>query len=218
MDNRTNIYISCCNRLLRESVARILTKKTDFCVIESTASGVNPDAEMPLTKADVIVFDSLQRLGETSILESNAHSRRANKCILVAMEDDPKSFLTAIRQGVLGYVLQDASAAEVVGAIRSVAQGEAVCPSQYVRILYDYFLSHSSGAPDIGVRRQFGLTRREQQLIPLIERGMTNKEIANHLHLSEQTVKNHVHRILRKVGVDDRLRVMEAVQTDALLV
>jgi two-component system response regulator DevR len=173
---------------------------------------------MPLTKADVIVFDSLQRLGETSILESNEHRRRANKCVLVAMEDDPKSFLTAIRQGVLGYVLQDASAAEVVGAIRSVAQGEAVCPPQYVRILYDYFLSHSSGAPDISVRRQFGLTRREQQLIPLIERGMTNKEIANHLHLSEQTVKNHVHRILRKVGVDDRLRVMEAVQTDALLV
>jgi two-component system, NarL family, response regulator DegU len=218
VENRPNIYISCCNRLLRESVARILTKKTDFCVIDLLPSITDTRSEVTPAKADVIVFDSLHRLGETPIVESNRANRRTNKCVLVAMEDDPRSFLAAIRLGALGYVLQDASAAEVVGAIRSVAQGEAVCPPQYVRILYDYFLSHSSGAPDISVRRQFGLTRREQQLLPLIERGMTNKEIANHLHLSEQTVKNHVHRILRKVGVDDRLRVMEAVQTEALLV
>ena len=218
MENRPNIFISCCNRLLRESVARILTKKTDFCVVDALPSIADDRPGVARAKADVIVLDSLHRLGEAPIVEPDRPSRRTNKCVLVAMEDDPKSFLAAIRLGALGYVLQDASAAEVVGAIRSVAQGEAVCPPQYVRILYDYFLSHSSGAPDVGARRQFGLTRREQQLIPLIERGMTNKEIANHLHLSEQTVKNHVHRILRKVGVDDRLRVMEAVQTDALLV
>jgi two-component system, NarL family, response regulator DevR len=218
VENRTNIYIFCCNRLLRESVARILNKKTNFCVIQSAPSAASTKSETALTKADVIVLDSLQRLGETSIVEPGQPNRRANKCVLVAMEDDPKSFLAAVRMGALGYVLQDASAAEVVGAIRAVALGEAVCPSQYVRILYDYFLSRSSGAPDTHVRRQFGLTRREQQLIPLIERGMTNKEIANQLNLSEQTVKNHVHRILRKVGVDDRLRVVEAVQMDAILV
>jgi DNA-binding NarL/FixJ family response regulator len=62
---------------------------------------------------------------------------------------------------------------------------------------------------------QWGLTRREQQLIPLIGRGMTNKEIATQLSLSEQTVKNHVHRILRKVGAEDRLGVLDQVFTDA---
>jgi two-component system response regulator DevR len=216
VDNRTIVHILCCNRLLRESVARILSKKTDFCVTTSQPSAALPKLETQHAKPDVVVLDSLQRLGETSILERNQHINRLNKCVLVAMEDDPKSFLSAIRLGALGYVLQDASAAEVVTAIRCVAHGEAVCPSRYVRILYDYFLARSTGAPNSQVRFQLGLTRREQELIPLIERGMTNKEIANYLHLSEQTVKNHVHRILRKVGVDDRLRVMEAVQTQTM--
>ena len=58
------------------------------------------------------------------------------------------------------------------------------------------------------------LTRREQQLIPLIGQGLSNKEIANHLSLSEQTIKNHIHRILRKVGVSDRLSVLEAYRNE----
>jgi two-component system response regulator DevR len=138
------------------------------------------------------------------------------KCVLVAMEDDPKCFLTAIRLGALGYVLQEASAVEVVTAIRAVAKGEAVCPSRYVRILFDYFVSRTTASPTSRTRAQTGLTRREQQLIPLIERGMTNKEIASQLNLSEQTVKNHIHRILRKVGVEDRLSVFEAFQAQAM--
>jgi DNA-binding NarL/FixJ family response regulator len=54
-----------------------------------------------------------------------------------------------------------------------------------------------------------GLTRREQELVPLIARGFTNKEIASQLNLSEQTIKNHVHRMIRKVGAEDRFRVAE---------
>jgi DNA-binding NarL/FixJ family response regulator len=63
-----------------------------------------------------------------------------------------------------------------------------------------------------------GLTRREQELVPLIDRGLTNKEIANHLHLSEQTIKNHVHRILHKVGAENRLSVSEACRSRHLSV
>jgi DNA-binding CsgD family transcriptional regulator len=63
------------------------------------------------------------------------------------------------------------------------------------------------------VQAQLALTRREQQLVPLIEHGMTNKEIVNQLNLSEQTVKNHIHRILRKIGVKGRLGISEALQT-----
>jgi DNA-binding NarL/FixJ family response regulator len=67
--------------------------------------------------------------------------------------------------------------------------------------------------PNQRVRDQIGLTRREQQLLPLIARGLTNKEIASNLNLSEQTVKNHIHHILSKVGAEDRLGVMEVCRT-----
>jgi DNA-binding NarL/FixJ family response regulator len=215
VENRTSVLILCCNRLLRESVARIVNKKTDFEVTISQTVSSDLKPEIADSKADVVVLDSLQVLGEASILEPSQHNNRVTKCVLVAMEDNQQSFLTAIRLGALGYVLQDASAVEVVSAIRSVAQGEAICPARYVRMLYDYFLSRTV-APNNRTRTQLGLTRREQQLIPFIERGLTNKEIASQLNLSEQTVKNHIHRILRKVGVEDRLSVVEAFQTQTL--
>lgn len=216
MENRTSILVHCCNRLLGESVTRILGKKNEFRVISAPGPGSCAKSGIAETKADVVVLDSLQLLGEAAVLEPNQFKSRLSKCVLVAMDDDPKSFLTAIRLGALGYVLQEASAVEVVNAIRAVAQGEAVCPSRFVRVLYDYFLSRATTAPNGWIRAQLGLTRREQQLIPLIDRGLTNKEIANHLNLSEQTVKNHIHRILRKVGVEDRLSVGEAFQSQAM--
>jgi DNA-binding NarL/FixJ family response regulator len=55
-------------------------------------------------------------------------------------------------------------------------------------------------------------TRRQQELVPMIARGLTNKEIASHLNLSEQTIKNHIHRILRRVGANDRFEVAERIQ------
>jgi two-component system, NarL family, response regulator DevR len=61
-----------------------------------------------------------------------------------------------------------------------------------------------------------GLSRREQQLAQMIGRGLTNKEIASELNLSEQTVKNHIHRMLRKVGVSDRLSVAELCRMQGL--
>jgi len=64
-------------------------------------------------------------------------------------------------------------------------------------------------------KTRFGLSRREQQLVGLIRLGLSNKEIANRLNLSEQTIKNHVHRILRKVGANDRLEIVELCASES---
>jgi two-component system, NarL family, response regulator DevR len=216
VDNQTHVLILCFNRLLRESVARILNKRPHFHVTAPHAPADDSCRELMEASAGVVVLDSLQLLGDAKIFTPDRRESRLVKCVLVAMQDDQKLFLTAIRLGALGYVLQEASAAEVVTAIRAVAQGEAVCPSRYARLLFDYFASQTAAFPNSCTRSQLGLTRREQQLVPLIKRGMTNKEIAHELNLSEQTVKNHIHRILRKMGVEDRLSVIEAYQTHSL--
>jgi DNA-binding NarL/FixJ family response regulator len=139
------------------------------------------------------------------------------KLVLVGMEEDEQSFLWAVRAGVLGYVLKDAAAAEVVAAVRAAAQGNATCPPSLLRCLFKYFAQQWSVIPNGRVRARLGLSRREQQLVPLIARGLTNKEIATHLNLSEQTVKNHIHRVLRKVGAADRLGVVEACRKFGLV-
>jgi len=165
----------------------------------------------------VIVLDSLNLLLQDHMLVSKQASGESPvKYILIAMADEPKHFLKAIRHGAAGYVIQDASAADVVGAIRAVGRGEAICPPQYTRVLFDYVALRTSEFSRSRAKSSTGLTGREQQLIPLIERGLTNKQIAANLSLSEQTVKNHVHRILAKLGVTDRLEVSEACQAQLL--
>jgi DNA-binding NarL/FixJ family response regulator len=205
------IRVSICfhNRLLRDSIARILGKRTEFEVLPLAPSDFaeNPEAT---NSSDVVLLDSLEHLYGATSSGRIAFGRSSPKYVLLAMEDDASHFLRAVRKGAWGYVLQDASAADVVAAIRTVADGQAVCPPQYTRVLFEYIATQTKEMPNSRKRARWGLTRREQQLIPLIERGLSNKEIADHLHLSEQTVKNHVHRILRKTGASDRLSISEA--------
>jgi DNA-binding NarL/FixJ family response regulator len=217
MDRKVGVLILCCNRLAREAIARILSTKPDLRVIGAQSITAISMDEVLNSGAEVLVLDSLQLLLEDAPnLPDLCTGMRSFKCVLVAMEDDEKVFLTAVQRGALGYVLQEAAAADVVAAIRSVARGEAVCPPQYTRSLFEYVASVAGDSPNNRRRVRLGLTNREQQLVPMIARGMTNKEIAQQLSLSEQTVKNHVHRILRKTGVQDRLSVFEACQTRTL--
>lgn len=208
MRAKTKVIILCCNRLLRESIARILAKKTDFEVVG--AGPIASSAEIDTSGADVLVLDSLDFVLERGTASLTSAWGSSAKCLLVAMEDDHDQFLSAVRNGALGYVLQEASAADVVSAVRTVAASEAVCPEGYARVLFDYVAQGREELAGKRKREDWGLTRREQQLIPLIGQGLSNKEIANSLNLSEQTIKNHIHRILRKVGVSDRLSVYDA--------
>jgi DNA-binding NarL/FixJ family response regulator len=216
-ENQVGIFILCRNGLLRESLARILGKKPDLRVVGTNSTPPKSKAELADLGVEVIVLDSLQFLFEPELCLPSRHPDVGSwKGVAIAMEDDQKQFLTAIQYGVSGYVLREASAVEVVSAIRGVAQGQAVCPPSMTKVLFDFVVSQAPGLPNNRNRCQMSLTNREQQLIPLIGRGLTNKEIAAQLQLSEQTVKNHVHRILRKVGVEDRLSVFEAFQTKTL--
>jgi DNA-binding NarL/FixJ family response regulator len=199
------------NRLLRDSIARILTKRADFEVIavlpcELGSSVADSEDHGP----DVLLLDSLEYLLDSARSARNGRASTSRRSLLLAMDDDPAQFLHAVQNGAVGYVLQDASATDVVTAIRDVAEGKAVCPPQFIRILFEYIATPMDEMPSAQRREKWGLTRREQQLIPLIERGLSNKEIAEYFHLSEQTVKNHVHRILRKTGVSNRLSIGEA--------
>jgi DNA-binding NarL/FixJ family response regulator len=138
------------------------------------------------------------------------------KIVLIGLDPNEQIFLQSVREGVLGYVLEDASAIEVVNTVRSVANGEAVCPPKLCAALFRYVARQKNCVPNYRVRLNLGLTNREQQLVLLIGRGLTNKEIANQLQLAEQTVRNHVHRMLRKVGASDRYAVVELCRMQGL--
>lgn len=215
MNIRVSIFFH--NRLLRDSIARILSKRTDFEVLAAHPSGPG-SSDTAGGAPTVLLLDSMEYLLDPGTPASDGCSSGSRRPLLLSMEDDPAQFLRAVRRGALGYVLQDASAADVVTAVRNVAEGQAVCPPQFIRILFEYIATQAREMPTARRRERWGLTRREQQLIPLIERGFSNKEIANHFHLSQQTIKNHIHRILRKTGAPDRLSIGEACRDSVSLI
>ena len=136
----------------------------------------------------------------------------AFKVLLIGMEPDEKLFLTAIRSGAMGYLLKDASASDLVCAVRAVYQGDAVCPPQLCSALFRFVARSTEEIPGKRWVRRPDLTLRQQQLMALVAKGLTNKEIALNLHLSEFTVRNHIHRILKQLDAGSRTAAVEAIR------
>jgi DNA-binding NarL/FixJ family response regulator len=202
---------------MRDALTKILNKKSDIQV--QAASAFSPRVLEDLTELapDVLLLDSTARAcSDGEIIAAARRQLPGLKVVMIGMEPNKEVFLRAVRAGISGYILKDAPAAEVAAAVRSVACEEAVCPPKLCLALFETLAHQSAPMPTFYAKQQWGLTRREQQLVEMISCGLTNKEIANELHLSDQTIKNHIHRILRKLGVSDRLSAVEVCRRDSL--
>src|ERR1700722_9007480 len=210
LNGRYSVFLIAGNRLLRETLAKLLVKRGDFHL--SGVSPFLPDIACAICASgtDVLIVDSVAaHLSDCSLVSDVLGQMPDIKVVLIDMDDDPEIFLDGVRAGAMGYFLEDASAAEVVSGVQAVAQGRAICPPQLSLILFRAFSRQWTALPNARIKLELGLTRRQQQLIPLIAQGLTNKDIAAQLNLSEGTVKNHVHEILRRIGATDRLQVVD---------
>jgi two-component system response regulator DevR len=204
------VFLLAENRLLREALVRLISKKSDIRVVGASPYSSSAYKEILAARPGVIVLDSTGLAFSKASLIPTLHAALPDvRVVMVDMDLDEATFLTAVREGVVGYVLKDASAIEVANTIRSVAAGTAVCPSALSMVLFRAVARRivAPSAPTWGA--DHGLSRREHQLVELLREHLTNKEIAARLNLAEQTVKNHIHRILRKVGAPNRLTVVE---------
>jgi DNA-binding NarL/FixJ family response regulator len=125
--------------------------------------------------------------------------------------------LQYVRAGINGFLWRDASTEDVGRAIENLNAGKAVCPGELCATLFRYLEDSEPQLPFASPTQRLGLTRREQQIVPLIAKGFTNKEIANHFCLSEQTVKNHLYRMKHKIGAEDRLSIVQKFRHHGLL-
>ena len=210
LNDKSSVFLVAGNRLLRETLAKLLVKKGDFRLCGVSPYVPDITRSIIASGTDVLILDSVTaRLSDSEFISEILGQFPDLKVILIDMDDDPEVFLNCIRAGAVGYFLQDASAAEVVYGVQSVARGQAICPPQLSLSLFRAFSRQWTALPNARIKLELGLTRRQQQLIPLIAQGLTNKEIATQLNLSEGTIKNHVHEILRRVGAADRLQVVD---------
>jgi two-component system, NarL family, response regulator DevR len=211
------VFLLAENRLLREALLRILSKKDDIHVVGAGSYGPDVFDQVISTRANVVVLDSVAPvLADHGVVRELHQLNPAIRVVMVGMEADEAVFLRVVQAGAVGYILKEASAVEVARTIRAVALGEAVCPAALSNVLFQWVERHKPAIPSLHLKNSLGLSRREQQLVGLIQQGLTNKEMASRLNLSEQTVKNHVHRMLRKVGAPDRLAIVEVCRNEGL--
>jgi DNA-binding NarL/FixJ family response regulator len=215
---RARVFLLAQNRLLREVLSKILFKKDDLQVVGFCPLSPSSLQEILTTSPDVLIVDSLTtNLALAELVRGVRQGLPDVKLVLIGMDAEGQHFLHGIREGAMGYLTKDASALEIVAAVRTVASGGAVCSAQLCAFLFRY-AARQNQMPNFHVRSKLGLTNREQQLVGLISRGLTNKEIAAELGLAEQTVRNHVHRMLRKLGATHRLEVVDICRMEGVSV
>jgi DNA-binding NarL/FixJ family response regulator len=125
--------------------------------------------------------------------------------IVVTMYKDDDSVFAAMRAGARGYILKGADQEEMLRAIRSVAQGEAMFGPEIATRLVNFF---SSPAADLSPQAFPDLTSREHEVLELIAQGLNNQTIASRLSISEKTVRNHISNIFNKLQVVDRAQAI----------
>jgi DNA-binding NarL/FixJ family response regulator len=217
-EKRVRVYVAAHNRLLREALARILTKRGNVEVM-GVDSPLACEAETLLRQgAEVLLLVSQGIVQEDLAAIQRVHANAPGvRILLIGSTNEDGEFLQCVRAGISGYLWRDASADHVLDGILAVHAGEAVCPGSLCTTLFRYFERETPELPCASPRQRLGLTRREQQLVPLIAKGFTNKEIANHFCLSEQTVKNHLYRMKHKIGAEDRLSIVQRFRTQGFL-
>jgi two-component system response regulator DegU len=207
---KISVYILAANRLLREALAHAFKIRAD---IEVAGSNEEPHVSLSTIaelRPDVLLIDgSSPELDWGRFIPGVRQALPESRVVLFGMPENLETFFASIRAGAVGYVLNEASTSDLVMAVRLAACGGALCPPRLCLALFNY-VARQAFLPSATLQARHRLTRREQQLLPLISQGLTNKEIAARLILSEQTVKNHVNRILRKMGAHDRLSAAHA--------
>ena len=206
------VFLLLENRLLRQALSHLCRKQSALQIVgESGRDSIGPQ-QIGESQCDVVILDFF----DPKWLPCSPTSQETGeiKVILIGMENDDQQFLEAAKAGVVGYLLKDASASEVIAAIRAASRGEAICPPRLCLTLFQWVAQSTSRAKGPTVQLP-SFTLRQRQLIDLVAKGMSNKEIANELNLSAFTVRNHLHRILKVAGVGTRREAVDLVQMNA---
>jgi two-component system, NarL family, response regulator LiaR len=194
--------------VVREGLRTFLELQEGIEVIGEAGDGAEALRAAERLRPDVILMDlvmpKLDGVGAMRELRRRLPSARV--IVLTSFADDDR-LLPAIRAGAAGYLLKNADPQEVVRAVRAAHRGDALLDPSVAARLVDAI------AKPPGAEPSERLTPREQEVLTLIARGLSNKLIARELEISEKTVKTHVGHVLAKLGVTDRTQAaLQAVR------
>ena len=194
-------------QLIRTGLAMVVDSCQDMTVLGEAADGAAAVELLASTSADVVLMDvQMPRLNGVDATAAITARDGAPRVIVLTTFDLDEYAYAALRAGASGFLLKDASAEEVITAIRTVHAGDAVLAPSTTRRMLEHLADTAPRPRDDDAVA--ALTERERVVLVEIANGFANPEIARRLYLSEATVKTHVGRVLAKLGLRDRVQAV----------
>jgi DNA-binding NarL/FixJ family response regulator len=193
--------------LVRKGVRSLLELSSEIEVIAEAADGAEAIRMIPEVRPDVVLLDMrMPGLSGLDVLRELSSTQSLPPTIILTTFDDDELVLAGIQSGARGYLLKDVALADLVSAIRTVAEGGSIVKPAVTQRLLKGLANLKNDFSSLD--QPDPLTDRETEILRLMAGGYSNKEIANSLGVAEGTVKNHVSNILSKMGVRDRTRAV----------
>ncbi|MEH0580701.1 response regulator transcription factor [Streptomyces sp. B21-108] len=204
-DNPIRVFLLDDHEVVRRGVHDLLNDEPDITVVGEAGTVEQALARVPALRPQVAVLDVRLPDGDGVGVCRELRSRMPElACLMLTSFDDEEALLDSIMAGASGYVLKQIQGSDLVSAVRTVAAGQSLLdPSATTRLMARL---RQDRQPEEKPDALPGLTDREREILALIGEGLTNRQIGQRLYLAEKTVKNHISRLLAKLGVERRIQ------------
>jgi two-component system NarL family response regulator len=192
--------------LFREGLAQLLSSQEDMQVVGEAGDGLEAVEKAKELRPDLIIMDI--RMPSMNGLEACRLIKIAlpdTRIVMLTVSDSDEDLFQAIKFGAIGYLLKNLKARRLFDQLRSAYRGEAaLSPYLAMRVLEEFARERRHEETTTGSRGR--LTDREKEILQLVVNGLTNKEIGSQVSIAESTVKRHIHNILEKLQMDNRVQ------------
>ena len=202
------------HRVVLEGLEQLLGHEPEFDLVATCIDGQEALEAVRQHRTDLLVLDlRMPRLDGVGVLRAMRAEGLATRVVVLTAGIDEQEVVEAIRLGARGVVLKEMASRLLLEALRKVNAGEQWLEKRSVAAALESLVRREQGTAELSQL----LTPRELLMVRMLAKGLRNKEIGDQLHISEGTVKSHLHNIYRKLGVDGRLDLMRVAREKGLV-
>ena len=202
------IVIADDHPIFRDGLRKLLALEDDFEIIAEAKDGKEVLDIVEQMEPDILLLDlKMPGLDGLTALQRLQTTKAKTKVIVLTASEDKNQFVQAMKFGTQGIVLKQTATDLLIKSIRKVHAGEIWLDSHTTAAVMRQFANPVEPPPVGRDRERSPLSQREREIVSLVAQGYKNKEMAEKMFISEQTVKNHLHNIFDKLGVSDRLEL-----------
>ena len=211
--SKIRIVVADDHPIFRDGLCKLLALEEDFEVVAQAQDGRQVLDVLQQFEPDILLLDlKMPGLDGLATLQRLQAAKNKTRVIVLTASDDKNEFVQAMKLGTSGIVLKQTATELLIKSIRKVHAGEIWLDSHTTAAVIRQFVANDDAPPPAPQaapreRERSPLSQREREIVALVAQGFKNKEMAEKMFISEQTVKNHLHNIFDKLGVSDRLEL-----------